>query len=642
MERKSLFGFQSALTLTSILLLISYGCGLYIDSYFSSEAYRLRLQNLLQGQSPQSGPPIQVQVQKTKLVLSHNSLPYLALRVEGVKISGSLGQCQGKDVVDVDSLLIPMHWSSIFRGRFVLGQVSGSMVTLKISEASLQCFAQHSSQQQLAHQVVSVALALPMMTVDALAQSREVIVGSIYLDELKIISGQQSAILANISVARLSSQNTEVSGVLKLGSSTLSALPISAVQIRITSEENKKSFSYTGRLREGEWRIAGDADESWSHGKVHLSVKNVPLNDVQEIMTTYFQMPHSKFATRAMWLSCEIDGQEVSRDLNSGEWSLTGCFVDGEIGRIQVQDHQWQGRNILGTPIAVDLERVSVEILLQSFGVLMTHRPLIKPGLLDARLTLESANRFLIQGKLREIDYLFSNESTRTLQRIRSVQLNGEFESSAKGQLQLSEFEIDGGEMRGGIVFDWNSPNLLSVEINIPKLVFAADTQKVVWRGQLGAAALNGKLRFEDGLPAKSEITVGLAESRGSFVAVKSADISLRRTTTGPWRVSVNLNQATVSADSILQIWLKKLLKMPEPKAVAFKSAVGLIEIFDTKKVLWQKVNLMADNGAFLILSNGQIDANQNLNGRLEFRSAVPSFWRISGKQSQPQLDAAQ
>lgn len=224
-------------------------------------------------------------------------------------------------------------------------------------------------------------------------------------------------------------------------------------------------------------------------GKIEsqFALSNLPLSVANRWLGTLWTF-------QFLWANCSLNLNSSLQTLANDTWSAKDCSVQGPQGQISISNVSIGSiRELSGLKADVTLKDFRLDQVIKSANELPLSGIVKKFGTLSGGMQFRG-KAISSQMNVRGSEILFSKNNRRTLQEVKNLALNVQYESK-KWHVELSDVDLKDGEFKGVLRADYDkTQGEWRGILDLSAVVFSPEVQAIMIGGKLSPMSLKGTL----------------------------------------------------------------------------------------------------------------------------------------------------
>lgn len=382
-----------------------------------------------------------IDYESAKINLAHWGLPFPALVIEKLRLSPKSLLCQSSQIY-IEELEIPISLKMIFGFSKTIPKVRAKTIELRLSNIA-KCIGESgysstnnngmlASNDSIIDKNINESNFKSIFERNTKAELRE-----IYVEKFKIISDQrvdQPILLKQLNIELFYSENRLAEARLK---SKLNALKDmrsdiyflnSSLDMLFKSRENgeiESVLSVNGKLLDGDMRFFLHGNLSSEKMVYELSLDHVSARALLPLMSSHKFIENINYERLPISISLKNNGKIFigkNNYIDSKFYNVQLSILNGVLVLPELELSSING--ILQVkPFDVKIEKLPLSILKNSEQFRDKFDSFDNLGILSGKLEYKNENSYKIDGKIENIQTIFSNRGRRDLQKIENVDI---------------------------------------------------------------------------------------------------------------------------------------------------------------------------------------------------------------------------
>lgn len=544
-----------------------------VRTILSSERVHSRIVSELKSRFPRN----EFQIGRTEVLLSRGLWPGLGLRLRDVSfrqdVCGKLSF-----TLDIPQAVLPVDLLSLRHGRVRLGHMSmqdarmhldyrecppkvdepvkpvGQGIRSAVAERGIK--PPHLDWKELSRALSGLELSNFQITYERnltwklILQSAEVYLG----DDMQF-------------QAKMDVQKTLSSGSLN-----------HAVEVEAHGEDQKLEFELKSEFKEGTFKWEGEWDLGRNAAEAEISMVQIPLKDLSsELFQMGFTSQEVKLKTA--WLTCKSEWSGDVERFASSPLKVRNCKLEGAYGRVDLEQADVFVRDEvpLKEPARFQVQKLQLQPLIESLGLQVLPAVLARLGVWSGVVHFTHAAGWTLDGLLENAEIVFSNQSVRGKQLVRSIHT----QASRQGpviQGKIDTVHLQDGEFSGVVGFTLSDGGRSGAfDVAIEKLSFSPAIQNILIGGVMAPMKLAGKGGLQGGELSHWNGTFAASDLRGAGWRGEGLEVKSRYI---PGSFQVEARAARMTADSAWRFYPQlRVIRPALSEAISWKDLSARMEI---------------------------------------------------------------
>jgi hypothetical protein len=650
LNEKTLIAEQPGIIVMFVGFMMVLFFGLGLRSFLAPE----KIKDLVEKAATKVHREAQFQIGSAYLSLSDGAFPELAVIIKNIKIEANK-ECWLSPFAEINEMRLPLSFISLLKGQVRVSQVEADYVNVMLRGRLSDCHKEKKDESQNTSETaetreskseedkspLEMSLNAPPSSKKALNQ----VIDNLKINRLRLSylpSAHVSAEILDFDVRlkSLSPKLVVIKGKINLGGESVLGDYVSHSIFEI--EYNEEASAHwkglmSGNLREGHFDFKMDYKIAEDSLQTDLNLKHLPIGQLAPLLNKY-----GVFSTdlngKQVWFSAHGNYAGPLKEANKQPLTLSDLRLEGDIGEVEVSKVELKSLDpLVYNPISVQLKQVNISKLLTFFNRPHPSKSLGDLGIFQGEALISSANKMIVKGEYKGLEFIFANKGRREVQAI----------SSIKGELKLDNhewnFDVDilrpaDGSFSGDLTIvasqDWRN---LKMNLEIDELGFSKPVQNLMTNGgQMGLLKGNAKMVF-----TKGELTSVNGEFKMDNISVEGVSLEKFKTrihTEGDvLSLNTSLQKISVGLDSGAYRLMRPVLSKFEVKdeAVDLKNIDSVMKTKMLKDFYWE--SFTAYNGKTKLSTRGGYDEAGLVSGNLTI-SHPAQKWFLRGFRENPEL----
>lgn len=266
------------------------------------------------------------------------------------------------------------------------------------------------------------------------------------------------------------------------------------VELDAHGVDHNLEWTVASVFKEGQLKWTGNWDLAANTALTKVLMVQFPLKDLtSELHQMGFIDRDIKLKTA--WLTCQAQWEGEVAKLTAMPVRVRACKVEGAYGRVDLDqaDIFLNDEQPLKVPAQLQVQKLQIQPLIESLGRQVLPAVLARLGVWSGAVHYSAPNNWQMDGFLENAEVVFSNQSVRGKQIIRSAHTQAAG-SSAGVEARISKVQILDGEFEGEVVLKL-SEDLRSgaFDVQVERIGFSPAIQQILIGGQMAPLKVSGK-----------------------------------------------------------------------------------------------------------------------------------------------------
>lgn len=462
-----------------------------VRTILSSNRVHQRIVSELKSRFPHN----EFQIGKTEILLSRGFWPGLGLRLENVVFKQSL--C-GKlsFVLSVPEAVLPVDLLSLRLGRIRLGrvEVKDAKMHLDYQPCPNKESANHKSSEESGMRETLAQRGIRPLRLDWKSLSRNL--EGLELTNLTMtyernLTWKLVFVQAEVSLADEMYLQAQVDVQKSLPFGTLNH----ALNLEIQGKKESLLWNLNAEFKEGRINSKGNWDLKSNEASGNLQLNQLPLKD---FTSELFQMGlvERDIKLKTAWLTCLGRWQGQMDKLELAPIQLKVCKLEGAYGRVELDQAEFfadGSENPFKQAAKLNVQKLQLQPVLESLGRQVLPAVVPRLGIWTGTVLYSGMKTWQLDGSLENAEIVFSNQSVRGKQLIRSVHTIAE-RANRGVQIHLDQIALQDGEYAGQmnlqLMDDWRTGSFnteverFSLSPSIQSLLIGGHMEPVKFKAQ--------------------------------------------------------------------------------------------------------------------------------------------------------------
>jgi hypothetical protein len=302
-----------------------------------------------------------------------------------------------------------------------------------------------------------------------------------------------------------------------------------SLELSAIGDGRSLQWAINAEFKEGRTTFKGNWDLAENTAMVRAQLTQIPLKDVSsELYQMGFVSQEVKL--RTAWMTCSASWEGQVAKLSEMPVRLKACKVEGAYGRVDLEQADLfpSEKEAFKVPAQFKVQKLQVQPLVEAFDRQILPTVLARLGVWSGTVSYASPARWQIDGFLENAELIFSNQSVRGKQLVRSVHTLAQRTGSAL-ELSLAAVQLQDGDFAGSVEMRLGEDGRTGAfNLNIEKLSFSPSIQALLIGGQMTPLKLTGSGRLESGELVSFSGQAGVPELKGDGWRVENLAVTTK------------------------------------------------------------------------------------------------------------------
>lgn len=589
---------------------------------------------------------VQFSMKSAEISLSNGFWPRFSVLVSDVVLV-SENECWMKPYISVNEIELPINLWSLLWGEVPISTVQADQVILRLRGEKKDCRGEVLQQVNPRETPVAKTITLVQRETESL-ESRPSI-HRVFFQKLEILPDAYPLAATEFKNVDLSVKSHQPR-ILNLTAETHvlkdeqwgDYAAHAQIHVEYTEFPDKNiDASVVGHWREGSYTLKTNYKVDQGSFQTELELKHIPISKLAQMSQRWGlkSLEHLKQS----WISLKANSSGNSWDLAKIPLNIQDLKMEGDTGLIRIDQLQW--RNLKETyplPFLVQFESLSLQTLLKALTQTTPSPILGDLGIMTGRAEVDSLDRFKLIGELRGLEFYFSNQGQRIIQKIKSLNI----EAEAKAQqlsVRLSRIEPEQGVFNGEIHSTSVAPyDATRIHVVAEEVVLAPSVQKLMTRGgTLGKIQSTLDFDFKQGRLDKLRGQLIGKNLEIAKLEMPQLQIQIQPDSGARFQIQISSPQVKVPGSFLNENQMSTLFQefgfedAHESKEIRNFKAV--LRLNDFRAVKWKQLQLFFPGGQ--LSGTGEWNEDGQLTGQLQiYHGSNSKKYLLDGTRDEPLL----